>query len=326
MASMKDGKRKFINNVHIEGWLYQHKLEEKVSGPNSKNPGTHFVQGDIEIATDNAKTNIITVHYSYVTPTFGSSGKENPAYKLLCDVIAGKYCSIMGDGAEKASMFRIDSSIGLNEFMAEREGKEVVVSVKRNDGGFIHAIDRLNEDENSRCTFDCDMLITNVKHIEPNEEKGYPEKAVVSGYVFNYNGAILPVDFSVPDSIPGAIAYFEGLEASTKNPTFTQVKGREISEIVKTVKEEPSAFGKPIVKTYENTRKDFIIVWAKEFPYEYGEDGIIDGAYMRQATADRELYLATVKKNHDDYVASKKKGSSAFGGSNAEVKDEDYGF
>ena len=50
---------KMKNNTHIEGLLYQHNLTKKESGANSKNPGTVFINGTIDIATDNALTNII---------------------------------------------------------------------------------------------------------------------------------------------------------------------------------------------------------------------------------------------------------------------------
>ena len=45
-------KANFINRTHIEGRLYQHTLELKTSGPNSANPGTEYISGNIEIATD----------------------------------------------------------------------------------------------------------------------------------------------------------------------------------------------------------------------------------------------------------------------------------
>ena len=55
-------KKTMINQTHIEGVLYEHALESKVSGETSKNPGTPFISGTIGIATDDAMTNIITVH------------------------------------------------------------------------------------------------------------------------------------------------------------------------------------------------------------------------------------------------------------------------
>ena len=41
-------KKRMINTTRIEGVLYQHSLELKVSGPNSKKPGTEFISGNID--------------------------------------------------------------------------------------------------------------------------------------------------------------------------------------------------------------------------------------------------------------------------------------
>ena len=57
--------KKMTNESHIEGLLYEHKLELKVSGPNSKAPGTQFINGSISIATDDACLNIVDVHFTY---------------------------------------------------------------------------------------------------------------------------------------------------------------------------------------------------------------------------------------------------------------------
>ena len=59
--------KKCINTTHIEGLLYEHKLELKESGPNSKNPGTKFISGTVDIATDDAGITIVPVHFTYVT-------------------------------------------------------------------------------------------------------------------------------------------------------------------------------------------------------------------------------------------------------------------
>ena len=53
-----------VNKSHIEGYIYEHTLESKVSGPNSKNPGTEFISGNLSVATDEAILNIVTVHFS----------------------------------------------------------------------------------------------------------------------------------------------------------------------------------------------------------------------------------------------------------------------
>ena len=61
--------KKFINKTYIEGAVYQHSLELKKTGEQSKNPGTEYITGALEIATDDNGINIVPVHFTYVTAT-----------------------------------------------------------------------------------------------------------------------------------------------------------------------------------------------------------------------------------------------------------------
>ena len=79
--------KKMVNNTHIEGALYQHDLTLKVTGENSKNPGTEFISGNIEIATDDAGINIVPVHFTYVTATT-AKGSANATFNVLKNIIA----------------------------------------------------------------------------------------------------------------------------------------------------------------------------------------------------------------------------------------------
>ena len=56
-------KQTMINRTHIEGLLYEHDLQIRESGPNSKNPGTVFIMGNVSIATDDKQENIVQVHF-----------------------------------------------------------------------------------------------------------------------------------------------------------------------------------------------------------------------------------------------------------------------
>ena len=295
-------KANFINKSHIEGRLYQHSLELKVTGPNSANPGTEFISGNIEIATDDACLNIVPVHFTYVT-AITSKGKVNATFNTLKNIIDGKSSTVVADGAENASMFRIDSAIGLNEFYTERNGKEELISAKRNEGGFVHEVTALDADEKVRNTFETDMIITSTRMVEADEERNLPEKLIIRGVIFDFRKSILPVEFSVLNS--NAISYFEGLEPSNQNPVFTKVRGRQVSEvIVRTVTEE-SAFGEDYVREIKNTRKDFVITSAQKEPYEWDDEKTITAAELKEAMAARETYLATVKQRQEEYKASK---------------------
>ena len=294
--------KRMVNTTHLEGLLYEHKLELRESGPKSKNPGTKFIMGTIDIATDDACTNVVSIHFTYVTEKT-AKGSTNATFTTLMNIIEGKFGSVMEHGQNKAVKLRIDSALALNEFYTERNGVEELVSAKRNEGGFIHVADALAEDETVRNTFKCDMLITGVKEVEADEEKGLPAKAIVRGAIFDFRNALMPVEFSAVN--PNAIKYFMSLEASNANPTFTCVWGRQVSEtIVKKIVEE-SAFGEASVRTVKSTRKDFVITGAAKEPHVWDDLSTLTAAEVAEAVAARETYLATIKQRQDEYKASK---------------------
>lgn len=301
-------KKTMINQTHIEGVLYEHALEAKVTGDTSKNPGTPFIAGTISIATDDAMTNIVPIHFTYVTATFGS-GKPNDTYTTLSNIVNGTFGTYMKDGADKAVKLRVDSAIGLNEFYTDRNGKEELVSAKRNEGGFVHKVDAIDEDEKVRNTFKVDMVINCVTHVEADEEKQMPEKAVVKGAIFDFRKSLLPVEFSATN--PNAIAYFEGLGATQKEPVFTCVWGRQVSEtIIRTVTTE-SAFGEDEVREIKSNRRDFVITGAAKDTYVWDDEGSITAAELNEAIQKREIDLAAMKKRQDEYKASRNAATPA---------------
>ena len=295
-------KANFINKTHIEGLVYESTLELRVSGENSKHPGTQFIMGNLSIATDDACTNIIPVHFTYVT-AITAKGKENATFGILKDIIDKKIGTVMTVGADKAGKVRIDSAVGLNEFYSDRNGKEELVSVKRNEGGFVHVTNILAPDEKTRNTFETDMLITSVNRIEGDEEKGTKDKVIVRGVIFDFRKAILPVDFSITNE--RGMNYFEELEASPKNPVFTKIWGRQISQTTVNKTVEESAWGETLVKEIPSTRRDWVITGSNPEPYLWDDESTITAAELTKAMADRETYLATIKQRQDEYKAQK---------------------
>lgn len=306
--------KKMINRTYVEGVLYQHDLELKKAGDNSKNPGTEFISGNIEIATDNAGINVVPVHFTYVTATT-AKGKPNATFDTLKKIVDGEFKSAMAAGPDNAVKLRVDSAIGLNEFYSDRNGQEELVSVKRNEGGFVHVTNSINEDEKARNTFETDIIITNVTHKEADEDRQLPEKAIIRGAIFNFRNDLMPVEFSVLN--PNAINYFEGLDASNKNPIFTKIKGRQVSEtIVRTITEE-SAFGEDSVREVKSSRKDFVVTWAMKEPYEWDDESTILASELTEAMTKRETDLAAMKTRKEEYKNSKNTASvPAAGGFN----------
>lgn len=297
-------KKVMTNNAHIEGYLHEHNLEKKVSGAQSKNPGTEFINGTISIATDDEMLNVVQVHFSYVTAVT-KNGKANATFNILQSIIDGKIGSVMEHGKENAGKLRVDTAINLNEWYDTRNNNQLV-SVKRNEGGFVHQTAELC-DENQRATFDVDMVITGVKRVEADPEKDTPEKVVVKGYIFNFRKAVLPVEFSVyePYAPGAALDYFENLGATGKSPVFTRVQGNQISQTVVRKKEEESAFGGTIIKETRSSQRDFVITWAALETQEWDSEETILASELAEALAQREVDLADIKKRQDEYQATK---------------------
>jgi len=293
-------KKNFKNLVHVEGYVYDHSLTLKQTGPNSKNPGTDFISGELSIATDEACTNVVKTHFTYVTAQ-GKNG-TNATFTLLKNIIDGAIGTVMANGKDKAGKVKLDTALDLNEFYSDRTGTEELVSAKRNEGGFLHIADTLAPEEDSRSAFSCDMLITGVRTVEANEDRGYPAKVIVKGAIFNFRKELLPVEFSATRA--DAMEYFEGLNASAKEPVFTEVRGKVISQTtVRTISEE-GAFGTQ-VREVPSSYKDYVITWALPNPYLWDDESTLTAKDVTDMMAARELHLADIKKRQDEYAASR---------------------
>ena len=303
--------RKTINKVSVEGRLYDiSKLTlKKVENKESAHFGEDFIGGSIDVATDEEGLNIVTVNFTFVQPTY-KSGKTNATYGVLKSLIeTGK--TIIKDGADNATLVRVDAALGLNDFYTDRNGEETLVSAKTVNGSFVNIINKLN-DESARSTFECDMLINGTTLVEANEERHIDKDyLIVKGAIFDFRNAIMPIEFIVKNE--GGMKYFEGLNASAKEPVFTKVWGQIHSENIVNRVEQESAFGEPTVKEYSRTVREYIVTGTSkpDAVYEVGnaENGITEDE-VKKALADREVYLAGVKKRQDDYNASKNSGAA----------------
>jgi len=299
-------KKNFINETHIEGLLYDHKLEKKITGAQSKNPGTEFIAGTISVATDDKMENVVQIHYTYVTATT-AKGNANASFAAL-EKIINENPTVLNVGADKAIKVRCDSTINLLEWYREVTD-EKPVSIMRNEGGFIHIVTSINEDEKQRNTFKADVVITSVKDVEADPEKNMDAYVRVRGCVFDFRKALLPVEFVVRSK--GGMNYFSGLEASPKHPVFTCVWGRQLSQTVVTKTVTESAFGEDEVRERQTTTREYVISGASKSPYEWDDEETITAAEMSQAMSDRELYLASMKKRQEEWQANKGSGSAS---------------
>ena len=300
--------RRATNSERIEGRVYQHSLAIKtVQNQTSANFGKEFISGDLEVAVDEAGLNVIPVHFTYVTSTT-SSGAENRTFSVLKKIIDGGKTWIL-NGKDEALKVRIDTAIALNDFYTQ-DGN--LVSVKKNEGGFVSIINGELALENERNTFTVDMLITGVNRTEKNEEKNINEDFVtVRGAIFNFKNELLPVDFLVRN-VDG-MKYFEDLGVTGAEPIYTKVWGRiNCGTILNEVKED-SAFGESAVRTYERKIREWVITGTAKVPYDFGDENILTAAEVTKAQQDREVMLAETKKRSEEYRANKNAVDNSFG-------------
>ena len=306
--------RKTINKISVIGRIYDvsNIAVKTVQDTTKSSYGTEYINGTLDVATDEECLNIVQVHFTYVTEKT-KAGKVNSTFKVLKGIIEAPK-TVLQAGKDAATCVKIDTALGLNDFYTQKNGEETLVSAKRIEGGFVTIINAsAMPEEDQRSKFECDMLINGTRYVEKDEEKHIDEDyLIVKGAVFDFRNAILPVEFVVKSK--GGIKYFESLDASAKNMTFTKVWGNIKSANIVTKKEEESAFGEAIVKEYTRTVREWTITGTSKADsvYEIGDaEAGITLDEIKEALANRDIYLADVKKRQDEYNASK--------GTNSEV-------
>jgi len=312
--------RKAQNTERISGRIYQHDLTSKqVQNQASANFGKEFISGNLEIATDEEGLNVIKVHFTYVTEA-NKNGVKNATYANLKKIM-DENKTWVSVGKDEAQKVRIDTALALNDFY---NANDELVSAKTNEGGFVTLVNELGE-ENERNTFSVDMLITNVTHVDKDEEKHINEDYVaVRGAVFNFRNDILPVEFKVKNA--DGMKYFENLGATGANPIYTRVWGKIISETSTSTVEVESAFGEPAVRTYRNSNKEWIITGTAKVPYDFNDENILTEKEVKEALQNREVYLADIKKRAEEYKANKAAGTTTSTAATTASKTADFLF
>ena len=286
--------RSNANEERIEGRLFSHHLEEKVSGPTSKHPGTPFISGTIELATDDNDLNIVEIHYTYVTE-LQKSGKKNSTYTNLKRIISeGK--TVTANGHDEAWKIRATPSIALNDYYPH--GQDELVSLPRNEGGFVSIISSLSDDPSQRNKFTADMLITGVVRDDSSDTP----LAKVNGAIFNFRNDLLPIHFVIRNE--DGINYFEDLGASSSEPVYTKVWGKIVSRTESITQETESAFGDAAVDMKQRRVREWMITGAQREPYSFGEGGLLTVEDVKKAVQNREVMLADIKQRSKEYYAS----------------------
>ena len=78
-----------------------------------------------------------------------------------------------------------------------------------------------------------------------------------------------------------------------------------------TRREEESAFGEASVKEFTSTRREWVVTGAATEPYVIGDAEIgITADEIKDALSAREIRLAEIKKQNEEYQANKAAGGA----------------
>lgn len=276
----------------IEGRVYSYNLSlKKVGNKESKNYGQDFITGTLSIATDDACTNVVDIHYSYVAPKT-NAGADNNTFIMLKQIM-DKNKTVESVGKDQAMQVSARPAIAVNDFYTERNGEVTLVSAKRLEGGFLSTpYNNKLVSEASRNKLTVNMYITGLE-----EKEGYCN---VNGYIFSYKGEILPVTFVAKNE--AIITFIENKDVSKQNPLFTTLRIRvNVSEVTVTKKAETNFIGESEVREYTNTRREYLITDLS--PEGYSTDDEVEGISANEITQkikDREAHLVDVKKRFED--------------------------
>lgn len=294
-------RQKMMNQVIIAGKLYQHDLQLKVvQNEASANKGMEFISGTIDIATDDECTNIVSVHYTYI-PRLTKKGTVDSRFTALQNIMNSAKC-VVTDGADAAMKLKVQSNLGLNDFY---NNNDELVSAKRNESGFITVLSTLDGEERNKFTMD--MVIAQVTRVDANEERNIPEHVKLRGYVFDFRNAVLPVEFMVKNE--EGMKYFEDLDVTASEPVFTKVWGHQNNQTIKVVQTAEAAFGEAEVNSYDRRIREWVVTGTQKMAYEFDDESAdLTPEELKAKIADREVYLAEVKKRADEWKAQRDGG------------------
>lgn len=311
-------KNNWVNKCAVQGYIFnkgegRRALQKRVTGENSKNPGQEYIQGELNIATDEDATNVVTVWFQYVAPTWPAKGdkpeRPNTTFQTLETIInsAVTYEEV----GKNATTVRIDGNIGVNDFYT-RDGE--LASPKRIEGSFVHLMNSTEKIADRPATFEADMIISAAAEREmENEEENYVN---LNGYVFNFRNDVLPVTFTVRTD--AGMKYF----LDQDYPMVTKVWGDIVSSIVKTEHITESAFGAPTVDVTTRSIRSWDVIGASAEPADWDDESTITRDELKDKVRERETRLAEQKKRDEEY---RNRTSSAFPAAttNAVEKDDD---
>lgn len=296
MAEQKNQLRQAKNVAEVEGLL----LDKKVF-TGTMQTGDPFISVNLDIET--GEGNVHTV--SLFSGEKNKKGEISGLYTGLQTVV-NEYQAVAEDdvGRENATKVSVrpsnadflNGALSRNDYVNDR-GLQSFPEIT------AMSVNRITEkdDYNPRATFSTELVVQSVVE-EMDREEEETGRAILKGYIPTYGGRIIPFEFVVAED--GASYVLDNYETNQTVSVYGDIINKQITNTT-TI---PAAFGedkKEITTTYV---REFLILGGSE-PYDEDSPQSYDPKTIRQALAEREVYLEELKVKYED----KKKNANTGG-------------
>lgn len=238
---------KNFNDIKLFGRLYDFKVNaaaKKDGTPVQNDAGDTALTGRVSIEINDAGNTVEVEYFAY--PKW-PSGKVNSTYGMLKGMMDGDYVTVVkateaGTAGGEPEWISLTGSVDVNYFVSKKT-KELARSLKIR-GSFINE----NKKKEYSAVWTADTVVTNIEHVDADDEKELPAYIRLDGYIADYKENLYEVSFQVRSD--DAMGKLPVTEASKENPLYTMLRG-EIAFASRVVK-STDAFGDEVENEYEN--------------------------------------------------------------------------
>lgn len=321
--------KKFVNEIKIQGRVFNfgstesRMLQVREAGPNSKNPGSKYMRGELNVAIDDEGKNVVPVWYQYEPELWpskdGGPERENSKYNTLKRLIEEGACW-ESNGKDAAPIVSLKCEFETNVYFTQDEQMRTANRVR---GGFINTMPSMSGDKGF-ATFNVGCVLVNTRlHDEDNDDS---KRLELQGYAFNFRNEVQPFTFNMRNE--AGIQYFIDQDISKANPMVTQIWGN-INNIIfdrEIVKE--SAFGDPLVEKVSTFIRSYDVTGATNKIYDFDDESTITKEEMRSLIKQFDERVERDREYRKNAAAAPKspvkKGKPA--PKKVATNDDDYDF
>lgn len=291
--------RQASNKVDVVGVAQESTLEKKVFNDKLTGQPYNAISGDVTIKTSEDETHVV----SYFAKELTAKGEANKNYKALTTIM--NEIITVADLAQglvegEASKLNCQGELSLNEYKGT-DGE--IKSFPQITGKFSPTRHKEGEFV-PKATFDVEGIVKSVRAELINEEE--TGRLKVDLYIPLYAGKVIPLSFVTGDSVNQT-----GIDWLLENFTprsSVNIYGGMVNKSKKIERVIESAFGANKTETtYERTR-EFAIIGGVLYEEGTHDKQIFDVKLLKEALANRERHLATIKERESKPQEQKQAG------------------